>query len=80
MPALTRAQAANQVAIGLGLNDAGAHCYLGMADSVSDDEIAAALTRMASDAPMLEKMSHSAGNIADGAGALWVAQLMMESL
>jgi len=78
LPAVTISQAENQEAIGVGLQEAGAHCYLGRAESVTDEEIAAALMRLANDPHALAEMSLRASGITDGSGAERVAQLMME--
>lgn len=78
LPSLTIAQADNQEAIGVGLQEVGAHCYLGRAESVSDDEIARALMRLAADPQGLADMSRRAADVTDGAGAGRVAQVMRE--
>lgn len=77
LPAITIAQAENQEAIGRALGMAGANFYLGNADQVPDQDIAAALRAWFSNVPGRAAMARAAGAICDGRGAQRVADRLM---
>lgn len=76
LPTISLAVADNQVPLAQELASRGAHLYLGRADQVQDDEIAAALHLMASNTLWRNAMAAAAMSITDGKGAARVTRHM----
>lgn len=67
-------QADNQEEIGVALAEAGAHLYLGRADTLADEDIQAALQVLCAKPWLRHAMSRAAGAICDGRGTARVAR------
>ncbi len=76
LPALAISQAGNQEEVGHALAEAGAHLYLGSAESVADEDIEAALQLLLSNPGLRTAMGRSASAICDGKGSARVARLL----
>lgn len=67
-------QADNQEEIGVALAEAGAHLYLGRAETLADEDIQAALQVLCAKPWLRHAMSRAAGSICDGRGTARVAR------
>lgn len=76
LPTISLAVADNQEPLAQELACRGAHLYLGRADQVQDDEIAAALHLMARNTLWRNAMASAATSITDGKGTIRVAKHM----
>jgi spore coat polysaccharide biosynthesis predicted glycosyltransferase SpsG/RimJ/RimL family protein N-acetyltransferase len=79
LPSLTISQAKNQEKVGEALAEAGAHWYLGRADTVTDEELQQALRVLQRNVFARKAMSAAAASICDGQGVRRVVQQMLWS-
>jgi UDP-2,4-diacetamido-2,4,6-trideoxy-beta-L-altropyranose hydrolase len=79
LPSITLAVADNQMAMAETLAWRGAHLFLGRADAVADNDLAAAIRLLYNNIPMRQSMAHAATELTDGRGAERVAARLFSS-